>query len=179
LERTALAGNIAVIGFPDKANLLAVTPQLARALYDTLEQVQVWKSDSSHNRPKVGVLGNAGLLFTPFLNRQVLQRIEAEGCEPVLPAITDLLLTNAPLERQLTQLVAGGVRDIIYVQSFGCMSGHIHARGALKRIKQCFPQLNITFIDYDSGASEINQINRLKLALTLAHEGYAKAMDKR
>jgi predicted nucleotide-binding protein (sugar kinase/HSP70/actin superfamily) len=121
-------------------------------------------------QPRVGVVGNAGLLFTPRLNRDLLKRIEAQGCVPHTPPITELLTTNAPLERFVDSFVEQGILDIICVQSFGCLTGHIHGRGAAKRLKERHPELNVSFIDYDSGTSEVNQDNRLRLALTIARE---------
>ncbi len=199
LRRSGNTQNIETIGFPGTNSQINLNPALAATLHTALEQVVTPDTISltpplcstgldpkicqDEDKPRIAVLGNASLLFTPFLNRQVIQHIVNEGCTPVLPAITSLLLTNAPLENQIEQMVACGALDIIYAQSFGCLSGHIHARGALKRIKRRFPQVNITFIDYDSGASEINQINRLKLAVTLARERHTDAksadiMDK-
>jgi predicted CoA-substrate-specific enzyme activase len=120
--------------------------------------------------PRIGVIGNAGMLYTPYLNRSMLERIRAEGYEPVLPPLTTLMITNTPLERHISHFVQAGIHDIVVLQSFGCLNGHIHGRGAAKRLKQRYPEVNITFIDFDAGASEINQLNRLKLALTLARE---------
>ncbi|MDR1014979.1 MAG: acyl-CoA dehydratase activase-related protein [Coriobacteriales bacterium] len=120
--------------------------------------------------PPVGVVGTAALLYTPQLNRSLLQRIEAEGCRPCMPPFVETLTTNAPLERFAGRFVDAGIHDIVCVQSFGCLTGHVNGRGAARRLRRRYPDLNISFIDYDSGASEVNQDNRLKLALTLARE---------
>jgi hypothetical protein len=83
-------------------------------------------SGSSGAQTRVGVIGNPAMLYTPELNNGILARIAAEGCVPVTPPLTELLLTNAPLQRSLPQMVGEGIRDFVYVQSFGCLSAHIH-----------------------------------------------------
>jgi hypothetical protein len=124
-------------------------------------------------RPKVGVVANAAMLYTPQLNNSVLEQISAEGCDPYVPRLTKLLTTNAPLAALADAFVARGINDIICLQSFGCLTGHIQGRGAVAAIKRRHPQLNISFIDYDPGASKVNQDSRLKLALTVARESAA------
>jgi predicted nucleotide-binding protein (sugar kinase/HSP70/actin superfamily) len=120
--------------------------------------------------PPVGVIGTPGLLYTPQLNHDLLGHIEAQGCRPFVPRLTELLTTNAPLECFIDTFVKHGILDIISVQSFGCLTGHINGRGAIKRLKKRYPEVNISFIDFDSGTSEINQQNRLRLALAVLKE---------
>jgi len=174
LKNANISNNITIQGIPSTKTPTTLSATLAQKIADILDApISVpltTPTQGNKQRPRVGVLGNAGLLFTPQLNNDVLAFIEAQGCEPVTPPITQLLTTNAPLERHIAQLAAQGINDIIYIQSFGCLTGHINARGAAKRVKQRFPHVNVTFIDYDSGTSYINQVNRLKLALAIAHE---------
>jgi predicted CoA-substrate-specific enzyme activase len=125
-------------------------------------------SDSSV--PLVGVIGTPGLLYTPQLNRDLLRHIERQGCRPYVPRLTELLTTNAPLEHFAKRFAECGILDIICVQSFGCLTGHINGRGAAQRLRKRYPEMNISFIDYDSGTSEVNQQNRIRLALAIAKE---------
>ena len=53
-------------------------------------------------------------------------------------------------------------------QPFGCLPNHVVGKGVIKTLKQHYPQANISAIDYDSSASEVNQLNRIKLLLSAA-----------
>ncbi len=72
------------------------------------------------------------------------------------------------LTAEMIKLLERGVNNIVCVQPFACLPNHITGRGAIKKIKNLYPKANIVAIDYDPGASEVNQINRLKLMLTTA-----------
>jgi predicted nucleotide-binding protein (sugar kinase/HSP70/actin superfamily) len=119
---------------------------------------------------RVAVLGNPAVLHTSFLNDGIAAKIRADGCEPVLLPLELSASSDALLEDYLPWAAEQGICDIIYVQSFGCLASHILGRGAMKRIRAEHPEVNITFIDYDPGASEVNQLNRLKLALSIARQ---------
>ncbi|MDR2672260.1 MAG: acyl-CoA dehydratase activase-related protein [Coriobacteriales bacterium] len=120
--------------------------------------------------PKIGVVANAALLYTPQLNNGILDGICAQGFVPYIPNITRLLTTNAPLESLVEEYAKEGIRDIICLQSFACLNGHIHGRGAVQGLTQRYPELTLSFIDYDPGAAKLNQDSRLKLALSVAQE---------
>jgi hypothetical protein len=119
---------------------------------------------------KVAVLGNAALLYTPYLNNDIAAEIRADGCQPLFAPLSLIANSSAPLRDSLPWVAEQGIRDVIYVQSFGCLSSHIHGRGAIKRLRARYPDINVTFLDYDPGTSAINQLNRLKLALAIAKE---------
>jgi predicted nucleotide-binding protein (sugar kinase/HSP70/actin superfamily) len=61
-----------------------------------------------------------------------------------------------------------GVKNILCVQPFGCLPNHITGRGVLKELKRRHPDSNIVAVDYDPGASEVNQLNRIKLLMSVA-----------
>ena len=67
-------------------------------------------------------------------------------------------------------LVESGVNSIVCVQPFACLPNHITGRGMMKALKGRYPKSNITAIDYDAGVSEVNQINRLKLMMSVARK---------
>ena len=165
---------IEVIGIPSRNELFTMPAWLATRIYDVLKDGNNEALSQSDPRPRVCVLGNAALLYTPQLNNRILEQIADEGCVPCTPPITELLRTNAPLEQLVGGYVEEGVLDFIFLQSFGCLTGHIHARGAAKRLKKRYPEVNISFIEFDPGASEVNQSSRLKLALTIAKERVKK-----
>lgn len=72
------------------------------------------------------------------------------------------------LTAEMIELIRNGVNNIVCVQPFACLPNHITGRGAIKKIKSLYPKANIVAIDYDPGASEVNQVNRIKLMLTNA-----------
>jgi len=72
------------------------------------------------------------------------------------------------LTAEMVELIEGGVNNIICMQPFACLPNHISGRGMVKQIKEAYPQANILTIDYDPGASEVNQINRIRLMLERA-----------
>lgn len=69
------------------------------------------------------------------------------------------------LTAEIIDLIENGVSCIICMQPFACLPNHISGRGMIKTIREMYPQVNITAIDYDPGASNVNQINRIKLIL--------------
>lgn len=66
---------------------------------------------------------------------------------------------------EMAVLAQNGTRNIICTQPFGCLPNHIVAKGMSRRIKEAFPDANIVAIDYDPGATKVNQENRIKLML--------------
>jgi predicted nucleotide-binding protein (sugar kinase/HSP70/actin superfamily) len=68
----------------------------------------------------------------------------------------------------MIELIENGVPNIVCVQPFACLPNHLTGKGMLKAIRRHYPHANITAIDYDPGASEVNQLNRLKLMLAVA-----------
>jgi predicted nucleotide-binding protein (sugar kinase/HSP70/actin superfamily) len=59
---------------------------------------------------------------------------------------------------------------VVCVQPFGCLPNHVIGKAMIKPIKEKHPRANIVAIDYDPGASEVNQLNRLKLMLSVANK---------
>lgn len=72
------------------------------------------------------------------------------------------------LTAEMIDLIKSGVSNIVCVQPFGCLPNHVTGKGMIKELKRNFPQANITALDYDPGASEVNQLNRIKLMLSVA-----------
>lgn len=71
---------------------------------------------------------------------------------------------------EMAALVESGTENIICTQPFGCLPNHIVAKGMMRVIKQAYPNANITAIDYDPGATKVNQENRVKLMLANARK---------
>ncbi len=72
------------------------------------------------------------------------------------------------LTSEMVELINEGAHNIICMQPFACLPNHITGKGMIKKIKENYPQTNIVAVDYDPGASEVNQINRIKLMLERA-----------
>lgn len=72
------------------------------------------------------------------------------------------------LTAEMIDLIETGTPNIVCVQPFGCLPNHVTGKGMIKEVKRQYPLANITAIDYDPGASEVNQFNRIKLMLSVA-----------
>ena len=72
------------------------------------------------------------------------------------------------LTAEMIELIKSGTPNIICVQPFACLPNHVTGKGMMRAIKKHYPQANITAVDYDPGASEVNQLNRIKLMLAVA-----------
>lgn len=192
-------------------------------------------------RPRVGVLGEILVQFHPDANNHIVETIEDEGCEAVLPGlmwfvlnglssgdynyrtfgtekwsrhlkkgfralleqyhkpvaaalarstrfevptpITDLMdqaqrvvqLGNQAgegwyLVGEMVDLITHGVPNVAVVQPFACLPNHVTGRGVFREVRRQFPQANVVSIDYDPGASQVNQLNRIKLMAATARQ---------
>ena len=72
------------------------------------------------------------------------------------------------LSAEMLELLESGVNNIICMQPFACLPNHVTGKGVIGELRRRNPESNIIAVDYDPGASEVNQINRIKLMLTAA-----------
>lgn len=192
-------------------------------------------------KPKVGLVGEILVKFHPTANNNVVEVVEAEGAEAVMPALLDFFAYCAYdaivkadylagrglakfggevairvidfyqgiyrralsqskrfyppksireiaagastvvslghqsgegwfLTGEMIELIRGGVKNIICMQPFACLPNHVTGKGMLKELKRVYPGTNLVAIDYDPGASEVNQLNRIKLMIATAFE---------
>ena len=190
-------------------------------------------------KPRVGIVGEILVKFLPSANNHLVDLLEAEGAEAVMPdlldfflycfynnnykfeflgksrkskAIGNLVITfmekmrnparkafekskrfNPPsriqelaeyarpivsignqtgegwfLTGEMIELIKSGAPNIVCAQPFACLPNHIVGKGVIKELRKAYPDSNITAIDFDPGASEVNQINRIKLMLATA-----------
>lgn len=190
-------------------------------------------------KPRVGIVGEILVKFHPTANNEVVEFLESEGAEAVMPDLFDFLLYTqynniyryeklsgtfkkmavskiaiSVLEKyrkhlvialnnskrfespvtihelaekarkhlsignqtgegwfltaEMVELIDSGVDNILCLQPFGCLPNHITGKGMIKELRTSYPLSNIAPIDYDPGASEVNQINRIKLMLSTA-----------
>ena len=78
------------------------------------------------------------------------------------------------LTGEMIELIESGAPNIVCMQPFGCLPNHVTGKGAIKALRKKYPQSNIVAVDYDPGASEVNQLNRIKLMLSTAFKNLDK-----
>lgn len=79
------------------------------------------------------------------------------------------------LTGEMVELIKEGVPNIVCTQPFGCLPNHVVGKGVIKALRKAYPSSNIVAIDYDPGASEVNQLNRIKLMLSTAQKNLKRA----
>ncbi|MDR7813612.1 acyl-CoA dehydratase activase-related protein [Lacrimispora sp.] len=192
-------------------------------------------------KPKVGIVGEILVKFSPLANNHIVELLESEGAEAVMPDLMDFLLycfynnnfkaqklggkkTTAALSNmgislleyfrrtakkellkskhftapahignladmakefvsignqtgegwfltgEMLELIHSGTNNIVCTQPFGCLPNHIVGKGVIKELRKAYPDSNIIAVDYDPGASEVNQLNRIKLMLSTAQK---------
>ncbi len=80
------------------------------------------------------------------------------------------------LTAEMIEYIENGIPNIVCVQPFACLPNHVVGKGVIKTIRSKYPNANITPVDYDPGASETNQTNRLKLLMTVAKDNLNKTI---
>ena len=192
-------------------------------------------------KPRVGVVGEILVKFAPAANNHLVDLLESEGAEAVVPDLIDFMLycfynqiykadelgtskkTKAfcragiwAIEKlrsgatkafeksvhfdpptsiyqtveyakpivsignqtgegwfltgEMVELIKEGASNIVCTQPFGCLPNHVVGKGVIKQMRHMYPGCNIVAIDYDPGASEVNQLNRIKLMLSTAQK---------
>ena len=82
------------------------------------------------------------------------------------------------LTAEMIEYIEHGIPNIVCVQPFACLPNHVVGKGVIKTIRSKFPEANISPIDYDPGASEANQTNRIKLLMTVAKDNLKQKKQK-
>ncbi len=197
-------------------------------------------------KPRVGVVGEILVKFQPCANNQIVDLLEAEGAEAVMPdlsgfldycaynanykheflgktkksaTISNLVIKYLDIFRstarkeleaskhfnsiahieelaeyakpivslgnqtgegwfltaEMVELIKTGVPNIVCCQPFGCLPNHIVGKGVIKELRAAYPKANIVAVDFDPGASEVNQLNRIKLMLSTAQKNMRDA----
>ncbi|NSD77653.1 2-hydroxyacyl-CoA dehydratase [Faecalicatena fissicatena] len=200
---------------------------------------------TDEKKPRVGIVGEILVKFLPAANNHLVDLLESEGAEAVMPDLIDFLLycfynTNFKAENlgmkkssatignagialleyfrkpaarafaaskhfdppahiqdlagyakpivsngnqtgegwfltgEMLELIHSGVNNIVCTQPFGCLPNHVVGKGVIKELRHQYPMSNIVAIDYDPGASEVNQLNRIKLMLSTANKNLKK-----
>ncbi|MBQ3149923.1 MAG: 2-hydroxyacyl-CoA dehydratase [Clostridia bacterium] len=82
------------------------------------------------------------------------------------------------LTAEMMELIESGYGNIVCAQPFGCLPNHIVGKGMIRKLKELYPQSNIVPIDYDPGATRVNQENRIRLMLAVARENDRAAEEQ-
>ena len=93
----------------------------------------------------------------------------AEGASKIL-SIGNQCGEGWLLTGEMVELINHGVNNIVCLQPFACLPNHVTGKGMLKQLRKMNPKANIVAIDYDPGASDVNQLNRIKLLMATAHK---------
>ncbi|MBE6611951.1 MAG: 2-hydroxyglutaryl-CoA dehydratase [Ruminococcaceae bacterium] len=101
--------------------------------------------------------------------RELIHGIEGYGCK---------MGEGWLLTAEMLELIEGGYGNIVCAQPFGCLPNHIVGKGMIRRLRELHPESNIVPIDYDPGATRVNQENRIKLMLSVARENMQEKPDE-
>lgn len=82
------------------------------------------------------------------------------------------------LTGEMVELISHGVENIACLQPFACLPNHVTGKGMMKAMRKFSPQANIVAIDFDPGASHVNQLNRIKLMMTTAHKNLEEKLAR-
>ncbi len=144
---------------------------------------QIYKSEHLGSSKRTAIMGHLGIHGINFLRRATTKALkESKHFDP--PADIYELVKYAEeyvsignqtgegwfLTGEMMELYHSGVKNIVCTQPFGCLPNHIVGKGVIKQIRKKNPGANIVAIDYDPGASEVNQLNRIKLMLATAYK---------
>lgn len=221
-------------------------PVLAREIVKSFDALPL---KDVPRKVRVGVVGEILVKYQPDANNHVVDVIESQDCEAVVPGIMEFMTTrpyitdwnekylgtggnktlyalmrwsldryNAPIKAaiatshgkfkqddpmpelvekaaevtsigvqagegwlltaEILELIEQGCPNVICAQPFACLPNHVTGRGMFGKIRRLHPEANIVSIDYDPGASEANQLNRIKLMIAAAKKAHkAKFAD--
>ena len=144
---------------------------------------QIYKAEELGTSKKVAMLSRLGINVLEFLRRSAVKSFKKSThfvppesiYETVENAKSIVSIGNQTgegwfLTGEMIELIKMGVNNIVCTQPFGCLPNHVVGKGVIKALRKQYPLSNIVAIDYDPGASEVNQLNRIKLMLSTANK---------
>ncbi|MCR4749236.1 MAG: 2-hydroxyacyl-CoA dehydratase [Lachnospiraceae bacterium] len=180
LVKYSPAGNNRLVELLEAEGAEAVVPELMGFMlycfYD-----QVYKNEHFYTSKKSAILSQLGINAIEFLTGPINKAYKKSKHFDPAPPISTLIkyaqdyvsIGNQTgegwfLVGEMIELIHSGAPNIVCTQPFGCLPNHIVGKGVIKEIRRTHPEANIVAIDYDPGASEVNQLNRIKLMLSAA-----------
>lgn len=115
----------------------------------------------------ISVVENQGIFKAPWHHERLLRegkRVISSGCK---------MGEGWLLTAEMVELIEHGYSNIVCTQPFGCLPNHIVGKGMIRKLRSMYRAANIVAIDYDPGATQVNQENRIKLMLSVARENAA------
>ena len=148
-------------------------PDIAWEHTETTQLVSLGNSRKQPPAPpttsvRIGIVGNPLLCFDEYMNENLAGLLTELGAEPVWPDPANLYVDDVRYFEQLDAFAAQSVDAVLYLQSFGCLKGHVQARGAAHCLAARYPDMPITILDYDPESSALNRENRIRLAVAAA-----------
>ena len=130
---------------------------------------------------KASLIAKAGVSAIRFIRRPALKALEkSRRFEPPMPIekVAELAKPFLSIGNQygegwfltgeMVELILTDAPNIVCIQPFACLPNHVVGKGVIKALRTAYPQSNVVAVDYDPGASEVNQLNRIKLMLSTA-----------
>lgn len=182
LVKFSPAGNNHLVKLLESEGAEAVVPELLNFMLYCFYN-QIYKNEHFNTGKKGSVISSLGIKALEFLRHPAVKaftksrhfepptRIEelVEYAKPIV-SIGNQTGEGWFLTGEMIELIKSGTNNIVCTQPFGCLPNHVVGKGVIKEIRKRHPKSNIVAIDYDPGASEVNQLNRIKLMLSTAHK---------
>ena len=140
-----------------------------------------FKADKLGFKRSSAIKGNLGIAAVEFMRNAANREFKKSRHFEPSAKIQDLAKLASPISSlgnqtgegwfltgEIMELIHAGAPNIVCIQPFGCLPNHIVGKGVIKEIRRRHPEANIVAIDFDPGASEVNQLNRIKMMLTTA-----------
>lgn len=175
-----------VINLLEREGAEAVSPDLLDFFLYSAYDSKV-RYDLLSGSLKGSMTGSTVIAAVQFYRKKMIEELEkSKRFEPPKPIeyIAELASRHLSLGHQtgegwflmgeMLELLESGVNNIVCLQPFACLPNHIVGKGMIKELRRAYPLSNVAPIDYDASASEVNQINRIKLMLSIAFKNLEK-----
>lgn len=189
LVKFAPAANNHLVDLLEAEGAEAVVPDLLDFMYYCFYN-QIYKAENLGMSKKTSALSKAGMKAMDMARSAAVSAFE-KSKHFIPPAkIKDLVSFAEPivsignqtgegwfLTGEMVELIHSGTPNIVCTQPFGCLPNHVVGKGVIKELRHRYPESNIVAIDYDPGASEVNQLNRIKLMLSTAQKNLKRQQE--
>ncbi|MCR4781071.1 MAG: 2-hydroxyacyl-CoA dehydratase [Ruminiclostridium sp.] len=179
LVKYSPAANNDIVGFLESEGAEAVVPDLMGFIYFFCDHANSRKEFLTVSGARYFFSNKAIQLFErlekPFID--AIKGTKFGGFTPIreMRKLVDGIVSTCNiagegwfLSAEMLELLESGVTNIVCMQPFACLPNHVTGKGVIGELRRRNPESNIIAVDYDPGASEVNQINRIKLMLTAA-----------